>query len=138
MRVALTLLTALAATAGTSSAQVIPLPWDHHRISVPIFDQVVVFSVPNGWKPAHEIKSAGHYLLEHIPADQTVQNWRDMITVQGFQGLAARANANPRGLLDLLAGHIQAQCKEDFVRQSLGDGKLDGAEVSIALVGCGK
>lgn len=138
MRGALTLLATLIATSGPSSAQVVPAPWDIHPVSVPIFSQVVVFSVPNGWKAAHESKGADHYLLEHIPSDQTVQSWRDMITVQGFQGLAAKPNANPRSLLNLLAGHIKVQCKSDFVGQSIGEGKLDGAEVSIALLGCGQ
>jgi hypothetical protein len=129
---------ALIATCGSSSAQVIPAPWDIHAVSVPIFSQVVVFSVPNGWKAGHESKRAGHYLLEHIPADQTVQNWRDMITVQGFQGLATRTNANPRGLLNLLASQIKSKCSTDFIGRALGESKVDGADVSIALIGCGK
>jgi len=138
MRATITLLAALIATSGPSSAQVIPRPWEIQPISVPIFSQVVVFSVPQGWKPAHESKGAGHYLLEHIPPDQTVQNWRDMITVQGFQGLANRPNANPRGLLNLLASHIKSKCADHFIGRSVSDGKLDGADVSIALIGCGK
>jgi hypothetical protein len=58
--------------------------------------------------------------------------------VQGFQGLATRPNAHPRGLLNLLAGHIKSQCREDFVGQSLGDAKIDGADASVAIIGCGK
>ncbi len=138
MRGMITLLAALLVPAGPSSAQVIPRPWDITPVSVPIFSQVVVFSVPNEWKPAHESKGVGHYLLEHIPLEQTVQNWRDMITVQGFEGLASRPNANPRGLLNLLASQIKSKCTDHFIGRSLGDGKLDGADVSIALIGCGK
>jgi hypothetical protein len=139
MRRSLTFLAAaLISICGSPSAQVVAAPWDLRTVSVPIFNQVVVFSIPNGWKPAHESKGAGHYLLEHIPAEQTVQNWRDMVTVQGFQGLATRANASPRGLLNLLASHIKAKCSTDFIGRALGDRKIDGADASIALIGCGR
>jgi hypothetical protein len=138
MRATLTLFAALVVTVGPSLAQAPSPVSETVTVSIPIFSQLVVFKVPKGWKPAHETKEAGHYLLEHIPADQTVQNWREMITVQGFQGLATRANAHPRGLINLLGTSIQSKCKENFIGQSYGDGKLDGADVSIALFGCGK
>jgi len=104
--------------------------------STPIFSQVVVFGLPNGWKPAHENATQTSYIMEFVPKDQTVQAWGDMITVQGFRNLAQNPKATPVGFLSVLAGRMKQTCGEQFVFQSLGDRKVDSFDAHAAILGC--
>lgn len=104
--------------------------------STPIFSQIVVFNVPKGWKPAHEQASDRSYIMEFIPGDQKLGDWKEMITVQGFKDLAKNPNATPKGLIGMLATNIKKACGENTVGQLLGDKKIDSFEASYAFIGC--
>ena len=64
-----------------------PLDTNPATISTPIFSQVVLFKLPAGWKPAHRNATPTSYIMEFLPKEQTLQAWREMITVQGFRDL---------------------------------------------------
>ena len=83
-------------------------------LSVPIFSQIVVFSIPRDWKPAHEARNPGHYLLEHIPGDQSIANWREMITVQGFQGLGVAPKRNAARIVVSNRVDDQVEVRSEF------------------------
>lgn len=107
---------------------------------VPIFSQSVMFHAPEGYVPVHENKDAarGHHLVEYIPKDQTLQNWRDMVTVQGYRGAAAKAGVTPLQLIAMFGSQIQSVCKADFIVQPFGEGRVDGLDMAFALIGCGR
>jgi len=103
-----------------------------------IFDQIVMFSVPNGWKPAQQSANQAQYIIEFIPQDQTRQTWSEMITMQAFRGLAQNPRVTPRALLSVLADGIQKACGDQFLAQFLGDRKVDSFEAHAAVIGCGR
>jgi hypothetical protein len=106
------------------------------QVSTPIFSQIVVFNVPKGWKRAHEQASDRSYIMEFIPVDQKLEDWKEMITVQGFKDLAKAPNATSKGLIGMLATNIKKACGENTVGQLLGDKKVDSFEASHAFMGC--
>ena len=104
--------------------------------AVPIFSQIVVFRLPAGWKPGHENASPSSYILEFIPQDQTVQVWKEMITVQGFRNLAQNPKATPSAFLSVIAAGLRKICGEELIAHSLGDRKVDSFDAHAAIIGC--
>lgn len=148
MRTALQSVLLAATLCGALDAQAAPL--DEQRVkalaspartvtsSTPLFGQVVLFSVPQGWKAAHQQERANSYILELIPEAQTLQGWSDMLTLQGYKGLAANANATPSNFLMLVGARIKEACPEHFVAQTLGNRTIDGHEAHVAVLGCAR
>lgn len=106
--------------------------------STPVYNQVVVFGLPKGWKVASKNATPAGYSMEFIPADQDVQRWSDMITLQGFPNLAQNPRATPEAFLSVMAGHAKSMCGENAVFQKLGDRKVDSMDASTAIIGCSK
>jgi hypothetical protein len=106
--------------------------------STPIFSQVFVFSLPGGFKPAHENSTPASYMMEFIPQDQTLASWRDMITVQGFRGLARSDKGSPKNLLTTVSSHMEKACGSQALFYSLGDSKVDSFDAYAAIMGCAK
>jgi len=103
----------------------------------PIFGQAVAFTLPAGWQAAFRNSTPGTYMMEFVPQDQTVQTWREMITLQGFRGVAQNPQLTPRAFLASLAARIEKACGATFVAQSLGDTKVDSFDAHTAIIGCG-
>jgi len=113
-----------------------PLDTNPATISTPIFSQVVLFKLPAGWKPAHRNATPTSYIMEFLPKEQTLQAWREMITVQGFRDLARNPSATPKNFLAGLSSRIEKACGPDVVVQSLGDTKIDSFDAHTAIIGC--
>lgn len=105
-------------------------------VSTPIFSQIVVFRIPMGWKPAYEKASATTYIMEFIPNDQKLDDWKEMISIQGFKNFAKVPNSSPQMAIALLATGIKKSCGDNFVGQFFGDAKIDSFNASIAFIGC--
>jgi hypothetical protein len=103
----------------------------------PVFGQAVVFTLPAGWKPGFVNNTRDTYMMEFVPQGQTVQAWREMITLQGFRGAARNPKFAPRAFLAALAARIEKACGATFVSQSLGDTKVDSFDAHTAIIGCG-
>src|SRR5262245_31873776 len=50
---------------------------------MPVFSQLVMFSVPAGFIPAFQNTNGPAYIQEWVPAGETVNKWSQMITVTG-------------------------------------------------------
>jgi hypothetical protein len=85
------------------------IPKDRHRnVSRPIFSQLVVHGVPNGWKSGYEHASATSYIQEFVPDGESVQAWTEMITVRGFKDLADNPKVSPQTVLATVAAGIKS------------------------------
>jgi hypothetical protein len=104
--------------------------------AVPIFSQTIVFKLPKGWIPGHENASQSSYILEFIPQGQTVQAWREMVTVQGYRDLAQNPKAAPSAFLAVIAAGLKKICGEELIVQFLGDRKVDSYDAYAAIMGC--
>jgi hypothetical protein len=109
---------------------------DPETISTPIFSQVVLFQLPAGWKPVHKDATQTSYIMEFLPKEQTLQAWREMITVLGFRDLAKNANATPKNFLAGLSSGMEKVCGTHTVVQLLGDTKIDSFDAHTAIMGC--
>ena len=102
----------------------------------PVYGQLVALPVPADFKPGYEAAKDGSYLLELTPATETVQNWTQMITLSGAEGLAGKM-----AVVDVasqLAKGYQAACPKTFAARSLPAPKVKGAaEVFAGYLGCG-
>ena len=107
-------------------------------VTTEIFNQLVIFDIPSGWKTAQKSANQTQHIIEFIPQDQTITAWKDMITMQAFRGTALNPKATPVALLSVLAAGIQKACGDKFVAQSLGDMKVDSFDAHAAIIGCAK
>ena len=122
-------LLALSAGAGEQAPQPV-------TTSTPLFSQVVVFTLPAGWKSAHKSESPNGYLMEFVPQEQDIKAWKDLITLQAYRDLARRPEASPKNFLGMVASRMEKACPGNGVSQSLGDAKVDGFEAHVAILGC--
>lgn len=102
--------------------------------STVIFDQKIEHNVPHGWKPVFENAGPAHYILEFTPENQTKENWTEMFTVQGFKGLAERAE--PEVLLGLTGKMHKDFCNNNVVFIILENEKIRGFPAKSAIIGC--
>lgn len=72
----------------------------------PVYDQIVAFPLPAPFDaiPDYEAEAQGSYLLENVPAGETVEDWSQMLTLSGAEGAAAGGDA--AGLAEAVAGHF--------------------------------
>ena len=106
--------------------------------SVPIFSQTIVFTLPDGWKPAYENDGKDSYMLEFVPQGQSVEAWKEMITVQGLRNLAKNPQFSPLALIENIAGGLKKICGDELVFQSLGAKKIDTYDAHAAIMGCAR
>ena len=102
----------------------------------PVFNQRVVFGIPNGWKPAGEKTERDTYTMDFAPEKQAAGGWREQITLQGFRGMAKSPAATPKGLLAQVAAEVRKGCGEKSITLSLGDTKVDSRDAHGAIIGC--
>lgn len=79
------------------------------RTISPIFGQLVVVNLPKGFVPASEKVKEDFYIREAVPKGESVQTWRQMITLTGAKGLATKPGATPRAerqIQNRLAGSL--------------------------------
>jgi hypothetical protein len=104
--------------------------------TIPIFNQVIAFTLPAHWKPVHQSATKATYVAEFVPRAESAQAWREMITVQGFRDLAQQPRASPINFLAKIAAGMEKVCGGDTVTQSLGAVTVDSYEAQAAIIGC--
>lgn len=107
-------------------------------LTIPIFSQVLILTLPKGWRPDFQSVKPLSYLAEFVPAGQSVQAWKEMITVQGARGLANNPGADPKAFLDGISARMRRVCGDDAVTQDLGDTRVDAYEAHAAIMGCAR
>jgi hypothetical protein len=103
----------------------------------PIFSQLVMFSLPRGFKTVSERTSADQYLREAVLEGETLARWSQMITVTGVRGLAANSNITARAFAERIAAGFKRACPDTFAMKALGATKISGQDAFVALVSCG-
>jgi hypothetical protein len=112
---------------------------DDGRITaaVRIFSQVVSFRYPGGFKAADEGERAGHFQLELIPANESLESWSQMVTITGEKGLAPNPNTNPQYFTGHMADGFKRACPDTFSAYGAGSFKVSGYDAFMAVIGCG-
>lgn len=129
------------ATAQTTG-QGIPAKASHGDVSVrvvaPIFSQLLAMSLPAGFVTADEHTTGPSYLREAVPRGETVDDWSQMITVTGAQGMARNPDVTPIGIAADLGGGFRRACPTSFSGVGVESAKVDGNDAFVAFLGCGE
>lgn len=83
------------------------------------------------------VDAEGTVSFEYVPEGQTVENWREMITLQGFRDADRNPALTPKNFLGLKALDHRKVCGERMVAISIGDLRVDGHDAHAAIIGCG-
>lgn len=103
----------------------------------PIYSQVLIHRIPPGWIPAFEESNALGYSKGYVPAGQTKEDWKEMISVQGYKGVANNPNVAPRKWLIGMAGQLMQVCgAENAVVTPLGEKQIAGRPGYAVVLGC--
>lgn len=102
--------------------------------SVPIYSQKIEFNIPKGWKPGFENVKGGHYIMEFVLKDETVQNWNQMFTVQGYKGLTSLAT--PKQFLAKMGDVHKQVCGDNAIYELVEEDDISGHEAQGAIIGC--
>lgn len=103
---------------------------------LPIYSQAVMVAIPKGWKAAHEEARGPNYIFEAIPDGESLEAWTEMLTVQGFKGLARNPQATPEALTKSLARMVVNSCGRNTTFESLGHTTVDTFDAYAAIIGC--
>ncbi|MBB6254711.1 hypothetical protein [Nitrospirillum iridis] len=104
----------------------------------PIFSQLVLFTIPAGFKTVTEATNQGaRYIREMVLDGETVDQWSQMITITGAKGLAASPNVTPQVLANLIAGGFKRACPDTFATQELGALTISGQPAFVVWASCG-
>jgi hypothetical protein len=107
------------------------------RVISPIFSQLVMFSFPKGFKTVFENTNGNRYTREAVLEGETVDQWSQMITVSGAQGLAANQNLSAQSFAEQIASGFKRACPDTFAAKGLGAVKISGQDAFIGLASCG-
>lgn len=103
----------------------------------PVFSELVVFSLPDGFVPAFEKADNVGYIQELVPQGENVHQWSQMITLTGGKGLAANPNLSAQRFAVMVATGFRKACPDTFSGKGLGMAKVGGHDVFLAWASCG-
>jgi hypothetical protein len=104
------------------------------RQSLNIFGRTLTFSLPLGWKLAHDEEFGGTYSAEFVPETEALARWSTLFCVQGFKDMGK--NIAPEAFLDGYAKTYGQSCQGEVIYQKLGPVSIDGQAGFHALLGC--
>jgi hypothetical protein len=104
---------------------------------IPIFSQLLLVPMPGGFKPVQENATAAQYILEAVPSGQTADSWTEMVTIEGFKGLATTPGITPATLFATIADGFQKSCPASFSSLNIIDGPIGGNDARAGVLSCG-
>jgi hypothetical protein len=107
------------------------------RAIAPVFSQLLMTSVPNGFATAYVKAGDTQYVREAVPEGEDVDTWTQMITVTGTKGLASNPDVTPRKYADGMAEVFKLACPESFNAGRVSDIKISGYAGAVQIVSCG-
>jgi hypothetical protein len=114
--------------------------WNKYKptsIVTPIFSEVVVRPYPDGFVEAYANTHGANYINEMVLKGETFNQWSQMITTTGKEGLSSDANLTPRLFLDRIAGGFKRMCPDTFSARGIGTATISGHDAFFAWASCG-
>jgi len=105
---------------------------------IPVFHQLVAFSLPAPFKVGFEETRGGFYTREHVPQGESIDEWTRMIRLTGTQGLAYNRDASPQAYLQALARGFQLHCPDTYVQLELGPQAGIAQPSFVTVASCGR
>ena len=91
-------------------------------------------SLPQGWELGFSDRDGGRAVYEYVPAGDSVEDWREMMTVQIFFNLNS---VPPPALLDQMRAGFAAECESSGV-DALVERTVNGYPTARQLLFCGR
>ncbi|HEY5598133.1 MAG TPA: hypothetical protein VIK47_04945 [Kiloniellales bacterium] len=95
-------------------------------------DEVYIAGLPAGWRKQAEASDALGHRADWLPPDQTLENWRDRLTVQLIADVAGQA---PERFLDNLAALSTDSCEAVMVTE-VQSASVNGYPAAARLIAC--
>ena len=104
-----------------------------------VFNQTVVYKHPTSWplNPVYRKQTRNHFITEYIPKNQTLKNWKDMFTIQGYKNYASKGMTSIK-MLNLLKQNMQSISPGKFYYNEVYRGDFSGNSLIISLMGIKK
>lgn len=103
----------------------------------PIFSQLLMTSLPKGFKTVFEKTRGAQYIRESVLDGENENKWTQMITITGAKDLASNPNLSPKKFVENMAGGFKRACPDSFSASGISEGKISGYDGYIAIVSCG-
>lgn len=103
----------------------------------PVFSQLVLYSMPRGFKSVFENSNGMQYIQEAVVQGETVHKWTEMITLTGAKGMASNPNVTPKILAAMIGGGFKKACPDTYSAVAIGSMKFSGHDAFAAVVSCG-
>ena len=115
-----------------------PIPEDLAYITavIPVFSQKVSISLPTNWKAVYEDQQQGSYIIEFIPKEENIDNWKNLFTVQGFENIADKTT--PIDFLNSIAFRLKQVCGDYASFEKLGPMNITGHNAFAVVMGCSR
>jgi hypothetical protein len=102
-----------------------------------VYDRITAFALPEGFLGAYENEADGRYLLEFVLEGQSVEDWTQMITLSGAQGLALQMPA-PLDVAAAIGAGFRDSCPESYRGSDEGAQQVAGADAAhLVMFSCG-
>lgn len=107
------------------------------RSITPIFSQLFLFPLPNGFKPVFENVLGEHYILEFVLEGESEKKWTQMITVTGAKGVTPLPGMSPYKFAEVMAGGYMSACPKSFTASGFTEKKIGNFDSYSLIVSCG-
>jgi hypothetical protein len=107
------------------------------EIVIPIFSEIVVLPYPDGFVGAYEHTNGTFFIDEMVLKGETVDQWTQMRTTTGKQGLSSDPNLTPRLFTERIAVGFKRACPDTFSIKEAGSIKVSGYDAFAAWASCG-
>ena len=104
-------------------------------MTLPLYGRVMRIDMPAGFLPAYKVQARGEFLFEFTQGEETVENWKRLVTIRSVAGAGASTFDN-----DYLADSIfrPRGCRVEPIYRVIERKDLGGGLSTLALVtGCG-
>lgn len=103
-------------------------PGDFVDYTLSVYHQVIYFRYPKGWgvNPVFKNQQGDYFIIEYIPKTQELDTWKDMLTIQGFNGIAKYENSSPEKMMQNYKDMVVSRKKEKCYFKEIYRGDIGG------------
>lgn len=107
----------------------------------PLWSQLVAYALPEGFQggPSSDATNPKNssYIRETVLKGESITEWTQMITVQGWKDKVANEQVAPQRFVEGLATMIKRDCSDSFAAAPLYSGKISDYDAFGAILSCG-
>ena len=102
----------------------------------PIYGQLLLFSMPAGFRAVDDADVAGKYVQRSLPNGQNLDRWSEMIVVTGEKDAAA-SQVSAQRHAEIVAASMRQSCPTTFSVASFGAVKVERHDGFATVLACG-